>query len=122
MKKQKMYIPVVEGKKFDGGPDKVVERVSLVCANKVRGLEEYLPTPEMLAIHLQQQKIMLEKDKKYKVHPLYLFIEDEDFAELIDRIHAKNRKAPTDNIPLVCQYPAIPICILMRKRDKGKVL
>lgn len=46
MKKQKMYIPVLEPGKS----------VSLICANKVTGLEEYLPTQEMLNIHMEQQK------------------------------------------------------------------
>ena len=53
MKKQKMYIPVLEPGKS----------VSLICANKVTGLEEYLPTQEMLNIHMEQQKIMIQKDK-----------------------------------------------------------
>lgn len=46
MKKPKMYIPVLEPGKS----------VSLICANKVTGLEEYLPTQEMLNIHMEQQK------------------------------------------------------------------
>ena len=51
MKKPKMYIPVIEPGKS----------VSLVCANKVTGLEDHLPTQEMLNIHMEQQKIMIQK-------------------------------------------------------------
>lgn len=111
MKKPKMYIPVIEPGKS----------VSLVCANKVTGLEDHLPTQEMLNIHMEQQKIMIQKDKDYKVHPLYLFVEKEEFNDLIRRIRGKNRNAETACIPLVCQYPAVPICVLcLKQKEEGK--
>lgn len=108
MKKQKMYIPVLEPGKS----------VSLICANKVTGLEEHLPTQEMLNIHMEQQKIMIQKDKDYKVHPLYLFVEKEEFDDLVRRIRGKNRNAETACIPLVCQYPAVLICVLCPKQEE----
>lgn len=77
MKKPKMYIPVIEPGKS----------VSLVCANKVTGLEDHLPTQEMLNIHMEQQKIMIQKDKDYKVHPLYLFVEKEEMMDMWCRKH-----------------------------------
>ena len=110
MKKSKMYIPVIEPGKS----------VSLVCANKVIGLEEYLPTQEMLNIHMEQQKIMKQKDKDYKVHPLYLFVDKEEFNDLVGEIRGKNKNAETACIPLVCQYPAVPICVLCPKEEETK--
>ena len=110
MKKPKMYIPVIEPGKS----------VSLVCANKVTGLEDHLPTQEMLNIHMEQQKIMIQKDKDYKVHPLYLFVEKEKFDELIGKIRGKNKNAETACIPLVCQYPAVPMCVLCPKEEEAK--
>lgn len=110
MKKPKMYIPVIEPGKS----------VSLVCANKVTGLEDHLPTQEMLNIHMEQQKIMIQKDKNYKVHPLYLFVDKEEFNDLVGEIRRKNKNAETACIPLVCQYPAVPICVLCPKEEETK--
>lgn len=76
---------------------------------------------EMKNIHMEQQKIMIQKDKDYKVHPLYLFVEKEEFNDLIRRIRGKNRNAETACIPLVCQYPAVPICVLcLKQEEEGK--
>lgn len=103
-----MYIPVTEPGKS----------VSLVCADKVTGLEDRLPTRETLDIHMERQKTMIRKDRDYKAHPLCLFVEKEESNDLIRRIRGKDRNAETACIPLACQYPAVPVCVLCLKQEE----
>ena len=114
MKKQKMYIPILE-KKLIIGTEKWDNRVTLLCANKIKLLEEYLPSVEALSIHMEMQKIELQKDEKYEPKPLYISLEESIFNDIIKRIKGKNSKTPDDHIPLVLQYPAIPICVIKSK-------
>lgn len=108
MKKQKMYVPVVidtiKGKK-----------VTLVSANKIKELEEVMPSQEALDKHITIQKIKLQKDKNYKPEPLYISIESDIFKEIIYKIRYKCKEFNEKQIPLVFQYPAIPICIIVSK-------
>lgn len=97
-----MYIPV-----------KVKEyKITLVSANKIKELKQYLPCKEALQIHMRIQHIELEKDASYKPKPLYITIGKEIFKDLIEKISGKTLHQYKDHIPLVLQYPSIPICII----------
>lgn len=121
MKKEvsKMYIPIIE-KKFLMGTEKWENRVRLVCANKIKELEQYLPCKEALQVHMQIQHVELEKDESYKPKPLYITIGRERFKDLIKRISGRISHKYEDHIPLVLQYPSIPICIIQPAIEDGK--
>lgn len=82
MKKQKMYIPVYTYKKYG---EKVLSNVTLVNANKIKELEEFIPSEEVLQTHLQIQKIKVQKDENYKPEPLYLTIKKSIFNTIIEK-------------------------------------
>lgn len=108
MKKPEMYIPVMEPGKS----------ASLVCADKVTGLEDRLPTREMPNVRMEQQKTMIRKDKDYRAHPLYPSVEKEESNDLTRRTRGKNRNAGTACIPPVCRYPAVPVCVPCPKQEE----
>lgn len=110
MKKPKMYIPVYTYKKYG---EKMLSNVMLINANKIKELEEFIPSEEALQTHLQIQKIKVQKDENCKPEPLYLTIKKSIFNTIIDRIISKGRQGvDRERIPLVFQYPALPICII----------
>lgn len=116
----KMYIPIVNETKdivkFDSEGKPVYNKtVTLLSANKIRRLVEYIPCEEVLKIHLEMEKLKIEKDKDYRPKPLYISLESSIFNDIISEIEGKNPKAPKDHIPLVFQYPAIPVCIIQSK-------
>lgn len=110
MKKPKMYIPVYTYKKYG---EKMLSNVTLVNANKIKELEEFIPSEEVLQTHLQIQKIKVQKDENYKPEPLYLTIKKSIFNTIIEKVVFKGGQGvDRERIPLVFQYPALPICII----------
>lgn len=106
MKKEKMYIPTITINKAGN------KMVTLISANKIKELEEFLPCREALETHMQIQHLMTQKDPEYKPQPLIIKVEREKFNKAIEKISAKNPNADSKCIPLVLQYPAIPICMI----------
>lgn len=117
MKKQRMYIPVIKDFLDPSKEDYTTKSITLLNANKIEGLEKYLPETEALEVHMKIQRIKLQRDENYKPQPLYIPIERDIFNSLIEKIQAKNNQALKDCIPLVLQSQAIPICILVKKSE-----
>lgn len=105
MKKEKMFVPVIN-ETVHG------DKVMLISANKIPSLEKFLPCKEALEIHMQMERIETQKDSKYRPKPLCIKIEREKFTQVMADLRRKNTKVDLRCIPLVLQYPAIPICII----------
>lgn len=106
MEKQKLFIPAIMISKAGG------KTVTLISANKIKELEEFLPSKEALETHMQIQHLMTQKDSKYRPQPLAIKVERVKFNKAIEKVKAKNPNVDSNCIPLVLQYPAVPIAII----------
>lgn len=100
----KFYIPV----------GNIFSKHTLVSANKIKELEDILPTEEMILTHQQIQRLKVLKDDKYKPEPLYLSIDRGIFESVINLVKKKTNMNLNlkDHIPLVIQSNNLPIVII----------
>lgn len=107
-KKAKLFTPTFSENK----------KCTLVSANKIKELVEFLPTEEALQVHMQIQKIQVQKDEKYQPQPLVLKINSSNFNEVFNKI--KGKSLDKECIVLVTAWPAIPICLIYSKNNNEK--
>lgn len=104
----KMFIPITMAN----------GKTTVISANKIEQLRKYLPSIEALSIHMEIQRLNVMKDESYKPNPLCIEIPKGDFELIINKISNKASNIHRNLIPLVLQFPAIPICIIKAKEEK----
>lgn len=114
MKKKKiaqLYIPIFYQKSIEDKENYVENKMTLISANKIEELAPHLPCEEALTIHMQIQKLELQKDEKYQPKPLIISIEMGIFDKLKEKFNQIE-----DHIPLVLGGSSIPICLIIPKK------
>lgn len=108
MKKLKLYAKFVFPKYIG---EKSFNTSIMLNAEKIDGLSSYIPTEEMIQLHLAAERIKVEQDKDYKPFPLMIKVKEEDYNKAMKDIKTKC-KVDCVFIPLVAQTDALPVCIL----------
>lgn len=107
-KRAKLFIPTFNE----------LKKCTLVSANKIKELVEFIPTEEAFQIHMEIQRLELKKDSKYRPQPLVLKINRSKFIEIFNKI--KGKSLDKECIVLVTAWPAIPICLIYPKNNDEK--
>lgn len=106
MKKNKFYIIVPH----ENG------KVSLFNANKIKGLESYLPSMEAVKTNIDLQVAKWKKDNSYKPQPLMLRIPLDVFLKV-----KSDTKGKWNEIPLNQGCNGVPSVLLIpNKKEDGK--
>lgn len=115
-KQAKLYIPVLYRKSLLDKEDYVTTSATLLNASKIPILKDILPDIETLQAHLSLQKVLVQKDNKYRPKPFEIKLEKSKFTDIIREIKKKNKDAPSNHIALFTAYPGVPICTIEELR------
>lgn len=112
-KQVKLYIPVFYERQVEGKEDYKENKVTLINALKVPLLKEILPDEETLKVHMQIQRIKVERDENYQPASFEICLEKSKFTNIIKEVKKKNKDVVIkDNLPLFTAWPGLPICLI----------
>lgn len=115
-KQTKLYIVVLYEKSLSYKEDYRETKATLLNASKIAILKDILPDTETLQTHLELQKVLVQKDNKYRPKPFVIQLEKSKFTEIIKEVKKKNKDAPSTHVALFASYPGVPLCIIEELR------
>lgn len=113
MKKPTLYIPVNLG-----------HSMTLISANRILKLEEFLPTLKMLQNHMLYERRACELDPERRPQPLNIVLENTIFNDILGEIKSKG-KVPERykvEIPLIAQSGNAPIARIFPRDSTDDVI